>query len=174
MMKYRFLILTFFAALLVGCKENQWMDWKAQNDLWLEQNITAHQNDPNFHVLSDGLQDRIIADPGAINNEVQPNADATVTCDYTGTLINGYEFDYGNGVTFGMSNLVSGFSEALRKIHQHGDIEIFVPYYLGYDEEVFTNDKIGDAEGNGTEGTQSYIPPYSVMIFTVHLSSVSN
>ena len=62
-MKYRFLILTFFAALLVGCKENQWLDWKAQNDLWLEQNIAVHQGDPNFHVLSDGLQYRIIADP---------------------------------------------------------------------------------------------------------------
>ena len=71
-----------------------------------------------------------------------------------------------------MSNLVSGFSEALRKIHKNGDIEIYIPYYLGYDEEVFSNDKIVDAEGNGTEGTQSYIPPYSVMIFTVHLSDV--
>ncbi len=170
-MKYKFLILTFFAALLVGCKENQWMDWKAQNDLWLEQNIVAHQDDPNFHVLSDGLQYRIIADPTP--DETHPNATSTIICDYTGKLINGYQFD-GGTAQFTMSNLVTGFSEALRKIHTHGDIEIYVPYYLGYDEEVFTNDKIGDAEGNGTEGTQSYIPPYSVMIFNVHLSSVSN
>ncbi len=169
-MKYRFLILTFFAALLVGCKENQWLDWKAQNDLWLEQNIAVHQGDPNFHVLSDGLQYRIIADPTP--DDTQAKASSTVRCDYTGTLINGYEFDRGNGTSFSMSNLVSGFSEALRKIHKNGDIEIYIPYYLGYDEEVFSNDKIGDAEGNGTEGTQSYIPPYSVMIFTVHLSDV--
>ncbi len=170
MMKYKFLILTFFAALLVGCKENKWMDWKTQNDLWLEQNITAHQNDPNFHVLSDGLQYRIIADPTP--NETQAKASSTIKCDYTGKLINGYPFDYGNQATFSMSNLVSGFSEALRKIHKNGDIEIYIPYYLGYDEKVFTNDKIGNAEGNGTEGTSSYIPPYSVMIFTVHLSDV--
>ena len=171
MMKYKFLILTFFAALLVGCKENQWMDWKAQNDLWLEQNITAHQNDPNFHVLSDGLQYRIIADPNPLGP--RPNESGTIVCDYTCTLINGNLLDGGTG-QFSTSDVISGFWEGLRKIHEHGDIEIYVPYYLGYDKEVFTNDKIGDAEGKGTEGTQSYIPPYSVLIYTIHLSSVSN
>ncbi len=170
MMK-KFLILTFFAALLVGCKENQWMDWKAQNDLWLEQNIQNHKDDPKFFVLADGLQYKIIADPTP--HDARPNANSTVVCDYTGVLINGYQFD-GGTAKFSMSNLVSGFAEGLRKIHQNGDIEIYVPYYLGYDEKVFTNNEINKAEGNGTEGTQSYIPPYSVMIFRVHLGSVSN
>ena len=171
MMKYRFLILTFFAALLVGCKENQWMDWKAQTDLWLEHNIQNHKDDPKFFVLADGLQYKIIADPTP--HDARPNANSTVGCDYTGVLINGYQFD-GGTAKFSMSNLVRGFAEGLRKIHQNGDIEIYVPYYLGYDEKVFTNNEINKAEGNGTEGTKSYIPPYSVMIFRVHLSSVSN
>lgn len=171
-MKYKFLILTFFAALLVGCKENKWMDWKTQNDLWLEQNIQNHKDDPKFFVLADGLQYKIIADPNPF--AARPNANATITCDYTGELINGYQFDRGDGVSFNMSNLVSGFAEGLRKIHENGDIEIYVPYYLGYDEKVFTNNEINKAEGNGTEGTRSYIPPYSVMIFRVHLGSVSN
>lgn len=170
-MKYRFLILTFFAALLVGCKENKWLDWKTQNDLWLEQNIQNHKDDPNFYVLADGLQYKIIADPTP--QDTRPNASSTVVCDYTGVLINGYQFD-GGTAKFSMSNLVSGFAEGLRKIHQNGDIEIYVPYYLGYDEKVFINNEINKAEGSGTEGTQSYIPPYSVMIFRVHLSSVSN
>lgn len=170
MMK-KFLILTFFAALLVGCKENKWMDWKAQNDLWLEQNIQNHKDDPKFFVLADGLQYKIIADPTP--HDARPNANSTVVCDYTGVLINGYQFD-GGTAKFSMSNLVSGFAEGLRKIHQNGDIEIYVPYYLGYDEKVFTNNEINKAKGNGTEGTQSYIPPYSVMIFRVHLGSVSN
>lgn len=170
-MKYRFLILTLFAALLVGCKENKWLDWKTQNDLWLEQNIQNHKDDPNFYVLADGLQYKIIADPTP--QDTRPNASSTVVCDYTGVFINGYQFD-GGTAKFSMSNLVSGFAEGLRKIHQNGDIEIYVPYYLGYDEKVFINNEINKAEGNGTEGTQSYIPPYSVMIFRVHLSSVSN
>lgn len=171
MMKYKFLILAFFAAILVGCKENKWLDWKTQNDLWLEQNIQNHKDDPNFYVLTDGLQYKIIADPTP--HDARPNANSTVVCDYTGVLINDYQFD-GGTAKFSMSNLVSGFAEGLRKIHQNGDIEIYVPYYLGYDEKVFTNNEINKAEGNGTEGTQSYIPPYSVMIFRVHLSSVSN
>lgn len=171
MMKYKFLILTFFAAILVGCKENKWLDWKTQNDLWLEQNIQNHKDDPNFYVFADGLQYKIIADPTP--HDARPNANSTVVCDYTGVLINDYQFD-GGTAKFSMSNLVSGFAEGLRKIHQNGDIEIYVPYYLGYDEKVFTNNEINKAEGNGTEGTQSYIPPYSVMIFRVHLSSVSN
>lgn len=147
------------------------MDWKAQNDLWLEQNIQNHKDDPKFFVLADGLQYKIIADPTP--HDARPNANSTVGCDYTGVLINGYQFD-GGTAKFSMSNLVSGFAEGLRKIHQNGDIEIYVPYYLGYDEKVFTNNEINKAEGNGTEGTKSYIPPYSVMIFRVHLSSVSN
>ena len=170
-MKHKILILSLLVGLFAGCTENQWMDWKVQNDLWLEQNIIRHEGDSSFFVLSDGLQYRIIADP--VPWEAQPNASSTVVCDYTGKLINGYQFDGGSS-QFSMSNLVSGFSEALRKIHKHGDIEIYVPYYLGYDESKISSGETNKAEGNGTEGTQSYIPPYSVMIFTVHLSDVAN
>lgn len=173
-MKHKLLILTMLAGLFAGCTENQWMDWKVQNDLWLEQNIINHEGDSSFFVLSDGLQYRVIADPTP--KESRPNATSTIVCDYTGKLINGYEFDRSvkDGSQFSMSNLVSGFSEALRKIHQNGDIEIYVPYYLGYDESKISSGETNKAEGNGTEGTQSYIPPYSVMIFTVHLKSVAN
>ncbi len=170
-MKHKLLIFILLAGLLAGCTENQWLDWKVQNDLWLEQNIINHEGDSSFFVLSDGLQYRVIADP--VPWEAQPNASSTVVCDYTGKLINGYQFDGGSS-QFSMSNLVSGFSEALRKIHKHGDIEIYVPYYLGYDEEKISSGETNKAEGNGTEGTQSYIPPYSVLIFTVHLSDVAN
>ena len=71
-----------------------------------------------------------------------------------------------------MSSVVSGFAEGLRKINNKGVIEIYVPYYLGYDEEKYTNDELYEAEGNGTEGTSSYIPPYSVLIFKVNLDAV--
>ena len=35
-----------------------------------------------------------------------------------------------------------------------------------------TND-YGEAEGYGTEGTQSYIPPYSTLIYRLHLCGIS-
>ncbi len=173
MKKNTLYILIALIGLLAGCKENKWMDWKAQNDLWLEQNRETYKNDSNFHELSDGLQYRIIADPGKENGETSPRSTSTVICDYTGKLINGYQFD-GGTASFSMSSVVSGFAEGLYKIHQHGDIEIYVPYSLGYDEENISNGKTGSAEGSGTEGTSSYIPPYSVLIFRVHVSSISN
>lgn len=170
-MKQKLYILLAIGALLMGCKEHKWMDWKTQNDIWLEQNAAKYKDSVNFHISSDGLQYRIISDPNPYS--ARPNTTSTVICDYTGHLINGYQFD-GGTAQFSMSSVVSGFSEGLRKIHQHGDIEIYVPYYLGYDESAYANDSIGKATGTGTEGTSSYIPPYSVLIFKVHLTSVNN
>ncbi len=172
-MKQKLYILLAIGAMLMGCKENKWMDWKAQNDLWLEQNRETYKNDTNFFELSDGLQYRIIADPGKGNGETSPRSTSTVVCDYEGFLINGYKFD-GGTASFSMSSVVSGFAEGLYKIHQHGDIEIYVPYSLGYDEDKISSGKTGSAEGSGTEGTSSYIPPYSVLIFKIHVCSVSN
>ena len=42
--------------MLSSCKENNWMDWKAQNDLWLAQN--AKQD--SVVTTSTGLQYKII------------------------------------------------------------------------------------------------------------------
>ena len=40
-------------------------------------------------------------------------------------------------------------------------IELYIPYELGYVDEA-----------QGTEGTTGYIPPYSTLIFTIHLDAV--
>ena len=31
-------LLPLLTVLLCGCKEDNWMDWKLQNQIWLEQN----------------------------------------------------------------------------------------------------------------------------------------
>ena len=141
------------------------MDWKVQNELWLAQNALKD----SVVTTSTGLQYKIIADPTP--QDTRPDNGKTVLVDYTGTLINGCQFDGGTGA-FTLSSVVSGFAEGLRKIHNNGDIEIYVPCYLGYDKEKYDGDEIYDAKGNGTEGTSSYIPPYSVLIFRVHISAV--
>ena len=153
------------ALLLASCTENNWMDWKVQNDLWLAQNALKD----SVVTTASGLQYKIIADPTP--QDTRPDENKTVVVDYTGTLVNGCQFD-GGTAAFALSSVVSGFAEGLRKIHNNGDIEIYVPYYLGYDEEKYNNDEINKAEGNGTEGTSGYIPPYSVLIFKVHVSAV--
>jgi FKBP-type peptidyl-prolyl cis-trans isomerase FklB len=130
------------------------MDWKAKNELWLEQNKLQ----PGVQVSATGLQYRVIADPNP--TDARPSSGSVVYCDYKGTLINGVQFD-GGSASFSVSSVVDGFAEGLKKIHCHGDIELFIPYELGYKEEE-----------QGTEGTMSYIPPYSTLIFTVHIRAV--
>lgn len=131
------------------------MDWKTQNQLWLEQNKTK----PGVQVSPTGLQYRIIADPNPTDS--RPSTGNIVYCDYRGTLINGVQFDGGSAAFTVGTTIIDGFAEGLKKIHCHGDIELYIPCDLGYKEEE-----------QGTEGTISYIPPYSTLIFHVHIRSV--
>ncbi|MBR0195178.1 MAG: FKBP-type peptidyl-prolyl cis-trans isomerase [Paludibacteraceae bacterium] len=167
------LSVAVFLLLAVGglnsCKENKWIDWKTQNEMWLERNKTQ----PGVETLSSGLQFRKIADPGAKNGESKPNLNSTIVCDYTAKLINGYTVSAAYGVTLDLSGTIPGFAEGCHQIHTHGDIELFIPAYLGYDYEKYNNNKYGKAEGFGTEGTTGYIPPYSTLIYTVHICSIA-
>lgn len=163
-------ILLFSAVLiaLTGCKENQWTDWKVQNELWLEQNL---QNDPSIRVTSSGLQYKILADPTP--TDARPNRSSTINCDYTVRLINGNTIEGGNG-TFYLGSVISGFAEGCCLIHNNGDIRLYIPYSLGYDEvKVSDNDTYNAAGNEATEGTHSYIPPYSTLIYDIHICSVT-
>ena len=166
------LSVAVFLLLAVGglnsCKENKWLDWKSQNEMWLEHNKTQ----PGVETTSSGLQFRKIADPGAQNGESKPNLNSTIICDYTVKLINGYTVSAANGVTLSLGSTIPGFSEGCHKIHTHGDIELYIPAYLGYDYQKYKDNKYGKAEGLDTEGTTSYIPPYSTLIYEVHICSI--
>ena len=120
---------------------------------------------------SSGLLYKIIADPTP--NDAQPNYNSYVTCDYSVKLINGYQVDGGTHISFSLTNTIPGFSEGCHKIHNNGDIELYIPAYLSYDYTKYQSDEYDEAEGTGTEGTSSYIPPYSTLIYTIHLCGVS-
>lgn len=152
--------------LLASCKENKWAEWKVQNEMWLEHNKTQ----PGVKVTSSGLQYKVVADPTP--QDARPNTTSTIVCDYTVKLINGYRVDGGNSVRLDLSSTISGFAEGCHQIHNNGDVELYIPAYLGYDAVKFSTNEYGDAEGYGTEGTQSYIPPYSTLIYEIHLCGV--
>ena len=167
-MKRILLYLTLCLAL-TGCKENNWMDWKVQNELWLTQNL---QNDPGVRVTPSGLQYKIIADPTP--SDARPNKTSTVICDYKLRLINGNVIENYTGRQISLSQVISGFAEGCCLIHNNGDIRIFIPYALGYDEVKVSDNDTYNAVGNeATEGTQSHIPPYSTLIFDIHICSVT-
>ena len=161
-------IIIFLLAVLslAGCKENKWMDWKVQNEAWLQQN----KRNEGVKVTSSGLQYKIIADPTP--SDACPNSTSTVVCDYTVRLINGYQVDGGHA-TLSLSSCIPGFTEGCHLIHNNGDIELYIPCYLGYDYQKYQEDDAASAEGYGTEGTSSYIPPYSTLIYVIHLCSVT-
>ena len=166
-MKRILLYLTLCLAL-TACKENNWMDWKVQNELWLEQNL---KNDPSVRVTASGLQYKIIADPTP--SDARPNKTSYVTCDYTLRLINGNKVAGGH-TSFSLSQETSGLAEGCCLIHNNGDIRIFIPYALGYDEgKVSENDTYNAVGNEGTEGTQGYIPPYSTLIYDIHICGVT-
>lgn len=154
-MKKIFLFLLLGTLCLSSCKQDNWLDWKTQNELWLEQN----KKQPGVEISQTGLQYRIISDPNP--TDARPSTGSYVYCDYTGRLINGVQFEGGTAAFTVGSTLIAGFAEGLKKIHCHGDIEIYIPYTLGYKDEE-----------KGTEGTSSYIPPYSTLIFTIHIKAV--
>ena len=152
---------------LTSCKTNNWTEWKVQNEMWL----AANKTQPGVQTSSTGLQYKIIEDPTP--QDAQPNTTSTIVCDYTLKLINGYIVDSNNGVALSLSSVIPGFAEGCHKIHNNGDIELYIPAYLGYDSSKYNSDEYNDAEGYGTEGTQTYIPPYSTLIYTVHICSVT-
>ncbi len=147
------------AFLLPSCQQDNWMDWKLQNDIWLAQNAKKD----SVITTSTGLQYKIIADPLA-EHDAKPKPTSTVVCDYTLELINGTVIRSEEDAEIPLSSAVPGFREGCIKVHTHGDIELFIPAELGYDYD--TSDR-----GNGTEGYKSYIPPYSTLIFKVHICS---
>lgn len=167
-MDSKIIVMMLAILCLTGCKENKWADWKVQNEIWLDHNKTQ----PGVVTTSSGLQYKVIADPTP--QDARPNQTSTVICDYTAKLINGYQVDGGNSVSLTLSSTIKGFAEGCHHIHNNGDIEIYVPAYLGYDQTKYSQDEYYDAEGTGTEGTQTYIPPYSVLIYEVHICGVSD
>lgn len=150
--------LFLLAALMCSCKQDNWMDWKLQNEMWLAENA---KND-TVQVTPSGLQYRVLY-PGN-TYDAKPDDASTVLVSYKGSLINGYQFDAANNVSFPVAGVVKGFAEGLKKIHVHGDIELYIPQELAYADSLPT-----------TEGSlsSSFIPPYSALIFQVHLFGVS-
>ena len=52
--------------------------------------------------------------------------------------------------------------------------EEYEDFLASYDQEKYRTNDYGNAEGFGVEGSQAFIPPYSTLIYTVHLCSVSD
>ena len=149
------IVLLLSVIALSSCKQNNWLDWKTQNELWLINNA----KNPEVHTTHTGLQYKCIV-PGEPNTPRVDDA-KMVTINYSGKLINGHEFDANEKYSDYVNVFVPGFTEGLKLMKEFGIYEFYIPYELGY----------GITE-KGTEGTKSHIPPYSTLIFRVELLDV--
>lgn len=148
--------LLLLIVLVSSCKRDNWLDWKFQNELWLAQNAKQE----GVVTTPTGLQYKCIE--AGWDKSARPDDAKIVIIDYKGHLINNYVFDSATEATMSVSSVVSGFAEGLKKMNQFGEYEFYIPYYLGY-----------GPSGAGSEGSESFIPPYSTLIFHVYLHSVN-
>ncbi|OAD42930.1 FKBP-type peptidyl-prolyl cis-trans isomerase [Polaribacter atrinae] len=97
-----------------------------------------------------------------VNNEGTgeiPTSNSSVTVAYKGYFLNGTVFDEStvSGATFGLNQVIAGWTEGLQLFKEGGDGVLLIPYSLGYGEY-----------GQGT------IPGYSILAFDVKLISVND
>jgi len=89
-----------------------------------------------------------------------PTATSQVTVHYTGTLLNGKVFDSsverGQPVTFGLNQVIPGWTEGVQLLKPGGKIKLVIPPALGY----------------GDGGYPPVIPPKSWLVFDVELIAV--
>ena len=106
--------------------------------------------------LPSGLQYQVLRE----GNGKKPTATDVVECDYEGTLINGQVFDSsyrrGERATFGLNQVIAGWTEGLQLMQEGAKYRFFIPYNLAY----------------GERGAGQAIPPYAALIFDVELHKV--
>jgi FKBP-type peptidyl-prolyl cis-trans isomerase FklB len=105
--------------------------------------------------LPSGLQYKILKQgTGAI-----PKSTDQVKTHYSGTLIDGTKFDSsydrGQPATFGVTQVIKGWVEALQIMPEGSKWELYIPHQLAY----------------GSQG-QGSIPPYSALIFQIELIEI--
>ncbi len=103
-----------------------------------------------------GLQYEVITE----GNGQQPTADDRVEVHYTGTLIDGTVFDSsverGVPATFGVTQVIPGWVEALQLMKEGSKWRLFIPSELAY----------------GPQGAGGLIGPNSTLIFDVELLKI--
>lgn len=124
---------------------------KTAGEKFLEENKAKKE----VQTTSTGLQYK----PATTGTGNKPGASDVVTVEYTGKLLNGQEFDsskkVGKPVTFNLSQVIPGWSEALQLMPEGSVWDVYIPANLGY-----------GAQGAGVIG------PNEVLLFNIKLIKV--
>lgn len=121
-----------------------------------EQFLAKNKKQKGVVTTPSGLQYKVIT----AGTGEKPAATDRVTVNYRGTLLDGTEFDSSykrnEPTTFGVNQVIKGWTEALQLMPVGSKWEIYIPQELGY--------------GSRSAGN---IPPYSTLIFEVELLEIA-
>ena len=126
---------------------------KEEGQKFLEEN----KKKTGITVTQSGLQYEVVK----AGSGKTPSANDNVTVHYTGKLLDGTVFDSSvernEPATFGVSDVIPGWTEALQLMKEGDKWIVYLPYDLAY----------------GERGAGQDIPPYSALIFEVELIKVN-
>jgi FKBP-type peptidyl-prolyl cis-trans isomerase len=117
--------------------------------------LVENKSKPGVMTTASGLQYKMTKE----GTGLAPDANDKVTVHYHGTTIDGQIFDSsvqrGEPATFGLNQVITGWTEGLQLLKEGGKATLYIPQNLAY----------------GARGAGS-IPPYSTLIFEVELIKV--
>ena len=118
--------------------------------------LAANKKKDSVITLPSGLQYKVLVE----GSGKKPTLNDTVTTNYSGTLIDGTEFDNsykrGEPATFPVSGVIPGWTEALQHMKVGAKWQLFIPSNLAY----------------GERGAGQTIGPNATLIFEVELLSI--
>ena len=121
-----------------------------------EKFLAENAKRPEVKTTPSGLQYEIIE--ATIGQK--PKATDKLKVHYEGTLTDGTVFDSsykrGEPITFGLNQVIKGWTEGLQLMSIGSKYKLYIPYQLGY----------------GAQGAGAAIPPYAALIFTVELLGI--
>lgn len=133
-------------------QEEQSTAFKAEGEAFLAENAKKD----GVVTLASGLQYKVIK----AGNGKSPKASDSVECHYEGRLIDGTKFDSsydrGETATFGVTQVIAGWVEALQLMKEGDKWQLYIPYNLAY----------------GERGAGAQIPPFATLVFDVELVKV--
>ena len=123
-----------------------------------EEWLTANGKKPGVQTTASGLQYEVIT-PGS---GAKPTLSDMVTVHYKGTLLDGKQFDSsydrGEPATFGVGQVIPGWTEALQLMSPGSKYKLYIPSELAY----------------GAQSPSPAIPANSVLVFDLELLSIKD
>jgi FKBP-type peptidyl-prolyl cis-trans isomerase FklB len=137
-------------SVIAARKEAKSAAIKAESEAFLAANATK----PGIRTTASGLQyEHLVVGTGAA-----PGPTSQVEVHYRGTLIDGTQFDSsydrGETITFGLNQVIKGWTEGLQLMQVGGKARFYIPQNLAY---------------GAAPNPNGPIPPYAALIFDVEL-----